>query len=408
VAHSEDDARPVSGGDAAPEGETGGGESAPAAPRFLRRKTWWAGLLAAAFLAGCACSVALWVLYRWPHVNGPVFFFTVRPAFAWYGALAPLFVAGAFGLRARWMWAGTALWLACLASTEETLQLLRPFPQRAREEFAFARKAYEGFAASNADGGTVLQIPLRIVCWNVAAGQIDGEAVARQLAEEEPDIALIQEYSWRPKVGIGAVLEKAPGLTEYHRMAGRQGILSRFPVTRLASPYLPPWRCSVYEVEVAPGRRIVCVNVHLSARKLRAQLLRGWTMDLLRDEARTVRSELEGLRKTVALYQDRAPVVVAGDFNLPAHFAGLNFLRETHKDAFAAGGFGWGKTVPNRWRGRRVTPVLRIDMVWVPRGSRVYYAGSVFTAASDHDMVLAEVAVPVPGTAASSAVKRGD
>lgn len=363
-------------------------------PRFLRRPTWWAGLLSVFFLAGCACCVAIWVIYRWPRVNLPVFFFTLRPAILWLGMALPLLAAGFVAVRPRWALTGAGLWLLCVLSNEEVFQLLRPFPERAREKFAFARKAFESFSAVDPNGGRDAEVPLRILSWNVAAGSLDKKGVAREIAVMEPDVALIQEYDWTPSVGIGAELARTMALRSYQRIPGRQGIVCRFPVRELPSPYLPPWRCSVFEVDLGRRGQVIFVNVHLSARQLRAQVLRNWTSDALRAEMDIVQAELEGLRKTVALYMEKAPVVIAGDFNLPHNFVGLDFLRRTHLDAFAAKGFGWGKTVPNRWRGRRVTPILRIDLIWVPKGSRVYYAAAVSTRSSDHEAVVAEVALP--------------
>ena len=40
-------------------------------------------------------------------------------------------------------------------------------------------------------------------------------------------------------------------------------------------------------------------------------------------------------------------------------------------------------------------PAMRVDQIYVPPGSKVYYASSVPTQWSDHYMTLAEVAVPV-------------
>ncbi len=373
-------------------------EATPVEPgrrRFLRKRRWWCGLAAVPFLLSCVGALALWAIFAWPRVNWFTYFFIVRPPLIWFGALVPGLIIGAVGVRRRWLIAGCAIWLITFAGPEEVLPWLRLSSSGARQSFADAHFAYSAFMEDADRIPSELDLPIRIVTWNVAAGRFAGEEAVTILAEHEPDIVLLQEYRWGSKSRIAAPLIESDQFRGYQHHEAPQAVFSRWPVEVLPSPYLSPYNCRIYRVQVTPEHALILINVHLSRPVLKTQLLKGWTPESLRREIAHTQGELDALDRTVDEYEQDGTVIIAGDFNLPPTYPPLDAFRERHGDCFAERGSGWGKTAPTLWRGRRIPPMMRVDMIWAPRGSQVYYCRAYCNAASDHALVLAEVSVPM-------------
>jgi endonuclease/exonuclease/phosphatase (EEP) superfamily protein YafD len=136
------------------------------------------------------------------------------------------------------------------------------------------------------------------------------------------------------------------------------------------------------------------VVVHLTAPDLKTQVLRGWTWKGLRKALESRRSELETVREMVGLQVDGSPLLMTGDFNVPSNYPDLSIATAGMKDAFAAKGFGWGKTAPSNFR------VVRPDMIFVPLDTTVFDAFAAPTGNSDHCPVVAEISIRVPRLAA--------
>ena len=359
-------------------------------PRFLRRRTWICRLLILPFLAGCLGTVALFLLYRWPTVNVPVYYFTVRPPLVWFGMLAPFVGLGLLAVRWRWFVCGFLLWCVCLTGSEELLQYVKPFAGRARARFESARMAHWSYMEHGDTQPERLDVPLRIVTWNVLRGKMGGEAAAQQLADLDPDIIFLQEYAWPSEASFDKTLHRLPHFSEYY-MTGRRGrpILSRYPIRVLKAKDSAPGMGSVCRVEIAAGMEVTCANVHLRPLELRTQVLRGWTRKGIADTVVNTRADLRRVLQAIEEYRADGPVILAGDFNLPGHYADLQTVTANLKDCFSTNGYGWGKTVPAR------LPLLRIDLIFVPRDAEVFYAAAVRTRYSDHHMALAEVRLPI-------------
>ena len=347
---------------------------------------WWLKLFArCSFAFGCAGTLILLLIYHWPEANVPVYYIVVRPSFVWFGAVLPFLLVGILGVRLRWFAPVIVLWCIGLGATGDYLPLFRYAPGSSRVDFATARMAYREGNDGPANSGAA-RVPLRIITWNIAGGRrMRVEDEFGRLARLSPDIVLLQECS------SGLVREarrKAAVFEEYESAGGRQAILSRFPVSQLSTGELGRWRVRAWKVRVSPESRVVVITVHLASQPLRTQFLRGWSFSQLRKAIGTYQKELHGVRAMVEKYSRRWPVILAGDFNLPPCYPPLRRLRRRLKDCFSARGYGWGKTVPASF------PVVRIDMIMVPRSSRVYYAAALPTDGSDHRPVIAEATVP--------------
>ncbi len=355
--------------------------------RMLRRPTWLCRVCAAVFAVACAGVLGLVVLYRWPRANVPVYYFTVRPAFIWLAMVAPGFAVGALGVRWQWAALGVALWCVGLLATDEWVSCARVPSERAREEF---RRARAEFLESPAGGSGAL--PLRVVSWNVLGGRLGAQALVEELASLQPDLVLMQEGS---ETRMAKSIRSSPYFGSLHYRDSSTAVLSRFPLERVEHE-LPRWRGAAYRVAVGPGRSFVCVNVHVRRADLKTQIVRGLSWSGLARAVTKTRAELEGIRRTVARYLETEPVVVAGDFNLPPHYAGLRRALAPLRDCFARAGTGWGRTAPAHM------PLVRVDMVFAPPDARIFHCAALDTQRSDHRPVVVEIAVPLRGPKSES------
>jgi len=349
--------------------------------RFLRRRHWLCAICALVFVVACVGMGAVAVVHGQTKAGVAVYFVNVLPPFVWFGAFAPGALLGFAGVRKHWFVLGIGVCLVAVAATEDVRPWLRLFPGRARGRFLQTRAASVLAEAKRT-------VALRVITWNVASGREGTTEAAEQLSEMDADIVFLQESG---ATRVWNAVRESDYFRGYHLLKSHsKGLLSRFPAVRIPNGPLPSWRGAVWEVEVAPGRKIICINVHLRRQLLTTRWLRSPDMPALREAIEYSRGRLENLQQTLDYFRRRAPVILAGDFNLPAGYADVRPLREGFQDCFAARGSGWGATVPSRF------PVYRIDLIFVPRDATVYHAQAVPTRFSDHRMTLAEVVLDVP------------
>jgi endonuclease/exonuclease/phosphatase (EEP) superfamily protein YafD len=371
-----------------PQGAAGKGAAPP------QRMTALRPVFVVSFWGACLGVLALVIMFHAPAVNVPVFYFTTRPAFVWFGLLLPFVLVGAGAVRRRWFVLGCAFWVIGLLACEDALAWVRPFRERARTEFEANQMAYLSFSRVHGDEIEVLDVPLRIVTWNVRAGTLGGAQAVAQLAALRPDVAFLEEFAWGDHSAMLDAFHASPYFREY-RVTGLKehengiAVVSRFPITEVKDILLP-WNSAAWQVHFAPDRRMTCVAVHLSAPDLKTQLLRGWTWNGLRKALESRRQQLEKVREMVGLQVDGSPVLLVGDFNVPSHYPELSIATAGMKDAFAEKGFGWGKTAPAKLR------AVRSDMIFVPSDTTVFDAFAAPTNNSDHCPVVAEIAIRVP------------
>jgi endonuclease/exonuclease/phosphatase (EEP) superfamily protein YafD len=364
------------------------GREARSRPRLLRNRTWLCRLAALPFLAACCGAVALAAFYHWPRASALTYYFVVRPAFVWFGMLAPGLAFGLFALRFRWFLVGCAAFALALATTEEVLPLVKPFGGRARREFWAARMAERSFENRDPQHRDGADVPLRLVTWNVRGGSMGAKEAIGELAALDPDVVLFQEFQWGGDAKMRDAIAASEEFASYSLDGGGNAILSRFPIERASIGPLGRGLGAVWRVEVRPGRAVTCVSVHLTPTDLHTQVLRGWSVTMLRDGVKTASRELAQVRAALEQYARQGPVILAGDFNLPGHYPDLRQATRHWQDCFARAGRGWGGTAPAR------LPAMRVDMIFVPEQARVYYAAAVPTRHSDHYPVLAEVVLP--------------
>ena len=365
--------------------------------KFRRRRTWVSTVFALPFVAGCLGVVLLIGIFRWPRANVPVFYVTVRPAWMWFAGLLPFLAIGVFGVRKRWVAAGILLWAVGLCACDDIQRTFRPFSGRAQRRFASAHMAFRSFVEQ---GGAPDSVPLRIVTWNVQGGRRGPDEAIEQLATLAPDLVFFQEYQWGGRRTIARAIEDNPEFAEYHLDdQDRLAILSRFPVKRLPRNEMAQYRGAAWEIEPLPGRRIICINAHMPPLELRTQIVRGISWAMLEENILKAREHLERLSAAIDRYRTEAPVIIAGDLNLPSRYADLRRATNGLKEAFASGGYGWPYTVPANHK-RIPFPILRVDAIFVPEDAKVFRTRAVPTLFSDHYPMLTETRIPL-GTEAT-------
>jgi endonuclease/exonuclease/phosphatase (EEP) superfamily protein YafD len=125
--------------------------------------------------------------------------------------------------------------------------------------------------------------------------------------------------------------------------------------------------------------------VRLQPYNIRADL---WSPDCWRKQCqirKQQRSQLERIEREVEKVALDVPIILGGDFNLPAGDNLFHILRPRLADAFRQNGHGWGDTLDNDW------PILRIDQIWCNPRFRVASVETRRTQNSDHRMVLCDL-----------------
>jgi endonuclease/exonuclease/phosphatase family metal-dependent hydrolase len=211
------------------------------------------------------------------------------------------------------------------------------------------------------------------MAWNVHGFRAGTGRVSEVIAEQGPDVALLNEAGY-----LGFRVQRL-GRRLGMGVATGGGLRHRVPNAVLVRP---PWRVVDHRVEVLPrsgselrrgavmatigraGRRLLAVAVHLG----------------LSERERARHAEV----LTDLLSGRHEPVIVGGDLNESPDGPAASWIGERYWDAFA--NLGDGLTFPG------ADPRARIDYVFVSSGlevERAWVAGE--PDASDHLAVLADV-----------------
>ena len=226
-------------------------------------------------------------------------------------------------------------------------------------------------------------VRLRLLTCNMHYAKVDPSALDRLVAEESPDVVVLQE--WRDSNG-SAILQNR----EYrvHREPG-QFLASRFPITkaeRLGSDTTGVASSTALYELITPQGAIAILSVHMaSPRKGLAELAgrgRGGLDEIASNsELRWTQSRWLAERAS----QIRGPLVVAGDFNTPPQSAIFRRIWDGYTDAFGSAGLGWGYTFNTRPTSVRIDHILLRDG---GKASRCWVGPDV---GSPHRPVLADV-----------------
>jgi endonuclease/exonuclease/phosphatase (EEP) superfamily protein YafD len=197
---------------------------------------------------------------------------------------------------------------------------------------------------------------IRVMTQNLGAGRVTAEALDRLMRRERIDVAALQECPF---------YDNGPmrfGWQFYY--GGNLCVVSRFPFTVLDQADPPSaWRrgphsAMRFEVE-APGRRFQLLNVHFATIRDGVAAVRsaGWGGLAEFDSNRRLAAR-ESQRARERIASVHAPVIVAGDFNLPIESATYQDDWADLSNAFSICGRGLGHTKFTRFFGVRIDHVL--------------------------------------------------
>jgi vancomycin resistance protein VanJ len=262
--------------------------------------------------------------------------------------------------------AAALLWLLLLAVfTEEPRSLLRSVVS----------------AGSAAPAGPGSPATFRLVSLNCAGGS---PQAAVEVIPYQPDIVVLQESPTREEVAQLA-----------RDLFGHQGSfvwnLDTSIIARGGISAPVPRRNFVHaRVSLLSGRHLDVIGVRLPPPALRLDL---WSPACWRDYAanrRARRAAVQGLTQHLLSQSADLPLLLAGDFNTPAHDAALRPLRARLRDAFRQAGLGWGDTVLNAF------PISRFDQAWISPHLRATAVRAHQTFHSDHRMLVCDLVFADP------------
>jgi vancomycin resistance protein VanJ len=298
----------------------------------------------------------------------------------------PIFVLNAAALIALWFWTeryGEYHWLATILAYIP--QHLYSLPTLLLLFWAFRKRAVLGTAASLIVLAGFLitfmgfNIPksnsassrptLRFVTYNLHQ---DNRAIAT-LKRLQPDVAVLQES--RDVNGLLNELRAAlPNCSIQHE--NELTTISRFPIRDTQIYRLPKNRRPLLKVTLdVNGRAVRVVNMHYTTLDFQGLASRNTnTQDRINKNA-LVRL---GMTKILLELDQKAPLLIGGDFNTTPRGAMYSSLRHQYQNAFEQVGWGFGFTYNSR------LPVIRIDHVWFNSSLRATQAFAVNDQASDH------------------------
>jgi endonuclease/exonuclease/phosphatase (EEP) superfamily protein YafD len=223
---------------------------------------------------------------------------------------------------------------------------------------------------------------LRVVSWNVA-----GRVPMDRLRELAPDVCMLQEIGHVPA-------DRLRGFwAGWHwQETFDPGLLSRFPVVRLASRRVGPWmEPQVARLDLPGGRRLLVMNARLMLPSLLVTAASAApSFRALRETHDQRLAQFVGvvglLKETLAREHLRS-AILCGDFNTPGGMRSLEPLRAVLEDVWPRSGHGWGGTMTERW------PVSRIDQCWVTPDIRPLSA-HVVRGPSDHRALVVDLELP--------------
>lgn len=227
---------------------------------------------------------------------------------------------------------------------------------------------------------------LRVLTNNI--GQHGKYPLTPFVEQQNPDVILLQEAS-----GKGQGYAQQYGERNLQTSScGEFVCASRFPI--IESTLVKDILCSRHPVAARfvldiNGQRVVVYNVHIaSPRSLLGKLRgRGAVAQFLHDlgfaigrdygAAEQVADRLAAAQQLAGrVAEETDPVIVAGDFNLPARGRAYHRFAAGLTDTFEARGRGYGFTFPGRTRNPFTLfgPWLRLDLMFVSKDWRVLAA----------------------------------
>jgi hypothetical protein len=289
----------------------------------------------------------------------------VLPRWLWLApALAFALLGGWTGRRKVLTIAVAALWLLYAALFVEEASDLTRWQRWPSSEW---QNAHEQGAA------------IRVVSLNCSG---DEKAFA-EVAAYRPDVVLLQESPGRLDVLRMADEVAGPGADAV--CGGDVSIIVRGKLTPVPAPKLGNVAFTHVRAQLASGLRadVICVRLH--PYDIRVDL---WSPSCWRAQSanrQLQRWQIEQLLERIQSIPDTVPLIVGGDFNLPANDRMLQAFAPRLRDTFRERGRGLGNTLDND------ISFLRIDQIWRSDQFRAATVVTRRTVYTDHRMVVCDL-----------------
>ncbi len=307
------------------------------------------------------CFAVTFVFWTQPDALAAVL---VLPRWLWIFPGVLLAAAGWTCERKRFVIAALGLWFLYTVF----------FMQEWHSVFRFGAHSIQAAAAN---GKTV-----RVISLNCAGGN---EKAAQEVAAYHPDIVLFEETPLRPivrRIAPQILGPDAENLSGSDVSIVTNGKLTPVPMENAESaPF------SHARIQLVSGLEVEVFAVRLHPYGIRADV---WSPDCWREQTqnrRLQRQQFQWLAREVEKVPTDVPIILGGDFNLPAGDKLFRILDGRLHDTFLRAGHGWGDTLAND------IPFIRIDQIWCDAHFRPVSTVVQKTVNSDHRMVVCDLLV---------------
>jgi endonuclease/exonuclease/phosphatase (EEP) superfamily protein YafD len=285
----------------------------------------------------------------------------------------------------RWLWILPGILFGLLGLTRERKRLALValgfwflytmfFIQEWRSVFRFRTESVQ---AAREKGKVV-----RVISLNCAAGD---EKAAAEVAQYNPDIVLFQETPLRPIVE--RLAPKILGTNAQILSGSDVSLIARGKLTAITPGNAQSAPFGHARIELPSGLIVEVFSIRLHPYGIRVDL---WSPDCWREQIENrkhQREQFQWLAREVEKVPPDVPVILGGDFNLPAGDKLFQILPPRIRDTFRVAGHGWGDTLVNDF------PFVRIDQIWCDEHFRPVSTVVRRTVNSDHRMVVCDLLV---------------
>jgi hypothetical protein len=223
---------------------------------------------------------------------------------------------------------------------------------------------------------------VRVVSLNCAAGT---EKAALEVADYQPDIVLFQETPLRPI--MQRIAPKILGPEAENLSGSDVTIVTRGKLTPITPGNAQSAPFGHARIELSSGVVVEVFSIRLHPYGIRADL---WSPDCWREQRENrehQREQFKWLAREVDQVPANVPVILGGDFNLPAGDKLFQLLPSRIRDSFVVAGRGWGDSLDNGF------PFIRIDQIWCDQHFQPVSTEAHRTVNSDHRMVVCDLMV---------------
>ncbi|HXT10173.1 MAG TPA: endonuclease/exonuclease/phosphatase family protein [Candidatus Angelobacter sp.] len=231
---------------------------------------------------------------------------------------------------------------------------------------------------------------LRLITLNCNGGN---ESAAAEVKAFHPDLVFFEESPLRPVVRKMAT--NLLGADAKSFCSSDVSLLARGKVTPVAVENQESAPFIHAKVKFSSGFVTDVIVLRLQPYNIRADL---WSPECWRNQAairRRQREQFEWIRRELDKIPPNEPILLGGDFNLPAGDKLFGILKPRVRETFREAGHGWGDTLDDN------IPVLRIDQIWCDEHFRVVSSEAHQTVNSDHRMVICNLSIVGSGEAES-------